>query len=402
MTHYNTLNTLFKGENKPKTILTLLLYLLMLAYGISFTMIGPLMPILLDQYGINMSQGGLAVAFQNIGGIAAIALGSFLADFARKSRLICGAFAVYTITLLLSSTSPSYAILLGIFLILGASTKFLDAMLSAFVSDLHPERRGLFLNLLHATFGVGAFIGPLFASLIIKSGMHWNIAFLILAAICLIIIIAYIMTIKNYAEEKVANVSSESISYKRLFTSPRMVVLCLLILFYSSHQAIISSWLPTYMEKSLKTGSILASFASSMFWLGIIIGRLLCSVISSKLSTKSIMLYGCLSGGLVLSTGFIINEPIVICITAGLTGIFTGCIIPFTITYACSLYPNNSGSATSLLYFYMSVAWILFPWLSGKTAETAFQPTMLYTGLILFVIAILIIPLPGAKRNEKK
>ena len=73
-------------------VLTVYLYVLMTIYAVSNTMIGPLMPRIIDEYGLRLSQGGLILTFQSIGGILAIIIGGIVADAVKKPRLIWASY----------------------------------------------------------------------------------------------------------------------------------------------------------------------------------------------------------------------------------------------------------------------------------------------------------------------
>src|SRR5690554_1356683 len=65
--------------------LTGYLYVLLMVYGISLNMIGPMMSGIIDQYQLRVSQGGLIMTYQSIGGLLAILLGGTLGDLLSKS-----------------------------------------------------------------------------------------------------------------------------------------------------------------------------------------------------------------------------------------------------------------------------------------------------------------------------
>ena len=389
------------GKNS-KLPLTIYLYLLMSAYALSVTMIGPLMPILIQQYRLKMSYGGLILTFQSIGGILAIALGGILADLVKKYTLIRIAFITYSLSLFTISVLPSYAVLLGLFFILGASTKMLDSVTNAYISDLHPDRRGLFIALLHTFFGVGAFAGPIFSTSLIGSNIKWNRVFFILGITCVLIISSnFFFKDPSINGNGKANRKVVPKDYLNLISSPRMLILCLIMFMYSSHQSGVSTWLPMYFQKHLGTGVALSGYAVSSFWIGIILGRLTCSILSARLNNKYIVLFGSLLGGIALILGIVSNEPYILAIAAGLAGYLTGAVIPLVVLIACGWYPKNSGTATSMLFFYSTVAWMVIPWFIGVIAEAvSFEFGMLITGVTLLVIVVLAMMIPAASANN--
>jgi fucose permease len=391
-----------KKEDKryPATLLTLSIYLLMLAYALSVTMISPLMPILISQYGLKLSEGGLIMTSQSIGGVLAIILGAVITDLVKKSKSVFITFFIYSLSLVLLAVPTSYPVLLALFFILGASTRLLDALVNAFISDIHYSRRGTYLGLLHASFGIGAFIGPLFAASLINQGISWNITFLILGIVCLLIILVYCFIVKNSRYEEKPSTSFNPKEYLGLIFSPKLLIICITMFVYCGHQWGISTWLPMYMEDFVGSEPIVSSIALSVLWVGIIAGRLISSYMSPKVNIKVLLASCSLAAGIFLAIGFIINTPFAIILFSGLTGLLTGSIIPMLVLIACNQFPQNSGAVSSMIFLYGTYSRMLFPWLIGLIAETFnFHWGMMVTSVTLLITAAFSLVLPSEKRE---
>lgn len=382
------------SATKSKAAVSRCLFLLVLVYAISFTMIGPMMPILIEQYTIRVSEGGLISTFQSIGGILAFVLGGIFADRMKKSRLVGISFGIYVVSLLLISIAPIYMVLLCLFFVLGVSTNLVDILANAYISDLYQEKRGMVLNLLHSFFGVGAFIGPLFSSILIQQGVNWNIVFRILGVVCIVVLVLFSVILRNAPEEIQIHSRQEKKNILKFFTIPRMWILCIIMLLYAAHQYGLNTWLPMYMETSLGSTNFLSSLSLSVFWIGIILGRLTCSRLSLRFTPRQLIMWGGLIGGIILTLGILMSSPVMLIITSGLSGLLTGAFIPLLITIGCEWYPQNSGAISSILFLNSTVSRMLFPWLIGIIAEVFnFRLGMLITSvslIITFFVAITI------------
>lgn len=381
--------------------LTYYLYLLIIAYAISVTMIGPVMPVLIEQYNLKFSQGGLISTFQSLGNVLSILLGGFLADFIKKSKLVCIAFFVYIISLLFISIELSFFILLIMFFILGASTKMIDMIINAFISDLHPERRTFYLGLLHAAYGIGALIGPLYSRTILNSSSIWNQAFRLLGVICLAILIGFIIILTRTKNQEKANARVKGKEYFKVFSDARVIILCFTVLLYFGHQYGITVWMPMYSEKIQRFGDFFNNYILSFFWVGIIIGRLTCSSLSSRFGTRRLMIFGSLLGGILLSSALLADNPIILVISLIIAGALTGGTAPLVISLICSWYPQNSGAVTSANFLSISIGSMVFPWLIGLTAEVfSFKLGMLLTGITLLLMPLLLLLLPYVEKKK--
>ncbi|NLW10897.1 MAG: MFS transporter, partial [Clostridiaceae bacterium] len=151
-----------RQQIKVPVYLTAALFLIMGIYAISITMIGPIMPSVIEDYQIRLSQGGLMTTAQSIGGMLAVLFVGIMAGRFKKTKLIIISFLVFGASLLLVSLSDIYAVLLVVFFVFGAGSRMADTLLNAYVSDLYNKKRGYYLNLLHMYFGIGALIGPIY------------------------------------------------------------------------------------------------------------------------------------------------------------------------------------------------------------------------------------------------
>ena len=71
---------LFCSMETRKRFFTFTIFILALAYGFSVTIIGPLIPSLVGDFGIRVSAAGLLLTLQSIGGIIAILASGILID----------------------------------------------------------------------------------------------------------------------------------------------------------------------------------------------------------------------------------------------------------------------------------------------------------------------------------
>ena len=275
-----------------KAALTSVLFLIMFAYGLSITLIGPLLSVIVRQYSLTLPQGGLITSLQYVGGVLAILIGAFIADRMKKSRLILASVILYSLSLLLLSKVSVYAALLGLFFLLGAGTKMIDVVVNAYMSDLHSDNRGRYLNTLHAMFGFGATVGPLYSNFFADKEHEWRKIFLTFGIVCAVISLLYILVlclgVKD--EQKIRQKSKANIL--PLLKDPKIYIFCLIMFLYMGHQSGATSWAPMYMEKALNADNFMLGITLSSLWVGILIGRIICIFIVRRFRSESLILFG--------------------------------------------------------------------------------------------------------------
>ena len=120
---------------------------------------------------------------------------------------------IYSISVIIIALINSYVLLVGIFFILGASTRLLNAVLNANVADINAARRGFYVNLLQACFGLGAFLGPMLSIFFINLNMPTNMIFLSLGAACIIAFIQFTIISGKIPREGENNCKSQKCRY---------------------------------------------------------------------------------------------------------------------------------------------------------------------------------------------
>lgn len=379
----------FSDTKRTQFMLLVSIYLLMAAYAFSNTMLGPLMGKMIGHYNLDLSQGALPVTFQSIGGLLAIIFGGILADIYKKPNIIIFGFLLYSIGLLAVGSAPAYLLLLISFFVIGIS-RMVDTVLNAYIADLFPEKRSKYLSLLHTFFGIGAFLGPFFVRIITDADNTWNRPYRFLAFGCLALLLFFILCIPKssatQAKHEVKRITDQS-SFKDVLTSKYMWLLCLIMFLYSGHQNGVSVWLPMYMETGLNASPALSSTGLSIFWLGIIAGRLGASFLQENVQGKKLIGIGSFIGGILLGMGIMLKNPILLIVFSGFAGFLTGAIIPMIVAMACDRHSKNSGTASSMIFISGTVASMLFPPSIGKIAEAfSFQIAMSLTFIPLILI----------------
>ena len=371
-------------------------YLLMVSYAISVTMVGPLMSRLIADYGLRLSQGGLIMTSQSIGGVLAILIGGPLADRLNKGIMTAGFFFIYVAALFAIATAPSYGVLLAMFFALGASTRLVDTVNNALVADLSPGRRSSALNLLHTIFGVGALFGPIFTRLLLENGVSWSAAYGFLGAFCALVAVAFVSMLRRHPLPVTVGQAQGVPSPKLLLGSKRMWLLCGVMVCYVGSQVGLMTWLPMYMETALESTPVVASVSLSLLWIGIIAGRFGASRLPNAADPLPIIGWGSLLSGLFLLVGYLSGSIPVVLTVVPLAGFAAAAVIPLLVNVACEWFPRNTGTASSMIFLSGSMASMTIPWLIGFIAEYAgFRGAILLTAFTPFGIFALVRVLQG-------
>ncbi|MGI6169560.1 MAG: MFS transporter [Christensenellales bacterium] len=390
-------------EKGRKRQLTIVLYLLMLAQALVTTIIGPLVSVFIEEYSISLSQNGLIPLMQGLGGVVSVLYGMMFSDSIKKSKLITIFFALYTVSMVAVSFSKTYALLVVLFFVIGASTKMIDAMLNAYVAELHQENRTLYLNLLHAFFGVGALTGSIVSGAFVSAEVRWPWIFITLGVFCCVLLAAFVLVNRKHPEVEAKSSSKVNFAdVREIIKQKKIFVLAVLCLLYAGFYISISTWMPTYMQTFSGTGVMLAGITVSAFWVGVIVGRLISPLLTKKIGSKKLILSNCLIAGILFIVATAVGNPTLFMVVLVINGFLVGPVVPLCVSTASGLYPSNTGAASSLIFLFTAIGAFLVPWLVGVVAENmGFVAAFILCGLMPLISALLAVSYPKERADDR-
>jgi MFS transporter, FHS family, glucose/mannose:H+ symporter len=229
------------------------------------------------------------------------------------------------------------------------------------------------VNLGYSFGAIGALVSPFFSSSLVKRQINWKLIYLAVIGLSIITFISYLLKNKRKQVKKGLLTETKTISMKELFKNKNIniyLILTLVIyLFYAMSEVTVFSWAPTFFRIEKLFDLYSASFVVSLFWIGVLIGRLLVSFLSYKFRSGNLLIglsiisiigltllifpagqkinfIGAIITGLgfsgippllISSTGRIFNSGKDIVLTIFLvTGITSGSIIPFIIRFVAN------------------------------------------------------------------
>ena len=347
------------------------LYLLMMAYAISTTMIGPLMPSYMKTFQIDTAAGGLVTTLQGFGGVLSVLVGSFLLDRMRKLSVITGGFLVYAGSFLAISLLGSFGALVALFFMIGASTKLMDTAINSSLADLHGEKRGLYVNLLHSFFGIGTLIGPILTAWLIERGGTPSLVFRVLSVFCLLVFLPYFFLVRRASWIRSQPNPSKWVNPLVFLKDKRVLFLSLAGFCYTALSVSLGTWMPLYMQTYLQTNLITASLPVTVFAVGLIIGRLVCSALSRWSRMVEALMISHLVCFAFWLLAFLANQPVLLIAMAGVAGFCVSGVVPVSVTIACGWYPSQTGGVSSLIFMLVTLGAMLGPGLVGVIAQAS-------------------------------
>lgn len=375
-----------KNQARNILIVTCISYF---SYGILWASLGPL----LSQFAASNH-----TSLATIGGIySAIFLGAVL------TQVVLGRFTDHwgqlrslTVSLLVLSAgviSMSFSRWLPLTLVLAFITGMGQGLSNlsgnVLVSQLFKENSVSSVNLLNVFWGMGAFIGPILVSAAI---FVWQNGFPALIFSAVVTSAAALVLLFGYFNVKIGTQGMQTekqVQPKMHFTAFLWSLGALLLLYVGTESAM-GGWATTYMQKTTTLKIELAALVTSGFWLAITLGRIMGTVLGSRLAPRRVLVI-CLSiaslGGLLFVAGYRFTLPSILAIF--LIGLGFGAIYPTSMAMVTMAFAETPGQAGSVITVMGSIGGMLIPWLQGVIMQQAGIRSGTFTIAVLIALLVL-------------
>jgi fucose permease len=251
------------------------LYLLLLVgfalSGVISTISGAALPQILLTFGWSYTVTGLVLAASSAGYFLSSFLNGFLVQRLPPRVIMMVGLAVGALSLSLFIRWPSPWLNLLLSLGIGICQGALEVVTNLEV--IHMELRGQsrLMSLIHASFCLGAIIGPAAVGYILHKEIPLVLIFTFWA-----ILLALLAVILAFTRFPRVQLVSEQYGHSgiRLLSQPLLLLMTAALLVYVGTEIGISSWSSEYVVRVLDVSASVGAFAVAVFWFGLLAGRL--------------------------------------------------------------------------------------------------------------------------------
>jgi fucose permease len=289
--------------------------------------------------------------------------------------LMCGGLVVQGVT-----GAWLVFVVCGLVVSVGASSA--DVGIQALILDLFPQARGRALNLLHMAYAGGALMAPVLLAALVGANVPWP--WLMIGSGVAVGIAAVGMWLTVPADpgagihiDDEAAVAEAAVRTRRL--PMFLLVMAASIVCYVAAESGVSDWLVRYLAV-LPIAQ--AGFALSMFWAGILVGRLVFARIGNGLDPQRSASALALAGGALLAVAVLVPVSDVSPFLFGAVGLAFGPIFPLVVAAAGARMPGESATVTGTLVFSAVIGAVAYPPAMGYLSEIiGLQAAMFGTAL---------------------
>ncbi|MBQ4045054.1 MAG: MFS transporter [Lachnospiraceae bacterium] len=287
----------FASLGKRKLGVVLNLFYAYMSLGLVLIMLGAILPDLKADYALSYQVGGALLSVQSVGYVLAGLLAGYLPLLIgiKISFILIQLAVTLGFIMLLISGNPIW-LLAAMFLIgigKGGITNYNNLLMS-----LYSEGNAGPLNILHACFAAGAVIAPLIV--LVVSG--WRMAVLTGCIVCAASLV--FLSLAGFSDKDLqtggenqgngdgdgkSRESHKKVDYG-FFREKIFWVTVLIVFFYQAVEASFMGWLTSFLIDTGLMEASLAQFTTSVLWMALMAGRLICSLAAARFKPSHMIL----------------------------------------------------------------------------------------------------------------
>jgi MFS transporter, FHS family, Na+ dependent glucose transporter 1 len=375
------------------------------AVGLVTAALGPTLPGLAAQAGVDLDAISLLFTANSVGYLAGSFVGGRQYDRIAGHRVMAVALSLMIGGLVLIPLLSSQWLLVAAWLAIGTAGGALDVGGNTLIVWLHGRGVGPYMNGLHFFFGVGSFIGPLIAAAALANAGDATRAYWVLALL-LVPLALWIVRVPSPAAgddsddaERLLDGSTRRGTQSR---DSAVVLVALFLLLYVGAEVAFGGWIYTYAAALGLATATSAATLTSAFWGALTVGRLAGIPIAARFRPPTILLVDL--AGCLLSVGLILALP------SSRTALWAGTmaagaamasIFPAAITLAGNRV-RITGRITAWFLIGSSIGSMTVPWLIGQLFEPIGPHVTMWAILATLAadLAVLVVLLLYSEREQ--
>ena len=372
------------------------LFFMFVVLGLPSGLLGVAWPDIRDTFGLTNEAVGALLAMGTTGHIIASFLSGRLVTRWGNYPVLVGSTLISGVVMTLVALAPSWVLLVAVYSLWGVAGGLIDSSANVFVARYYNAR---VMNWMHASFGLGATLGPLLVGLVVALGFSWRAAYgligVLVAALLMVLLVlrpAWPRR-KKAAVGKTANpLDEESEPYSaNLLDSLRVTAVWLgmaIFFVYGGVEITAGQWSFTLFTEGRGANAEVAGLWVTAYWGVFTLGRVLVGIIADRVGALRVLDFAML-GALVGMALFWFNlSPLSSYLGLALLGFALAPIFPTLIT----LTPGYVGAdhATNATGFQVGITGLgiaVLPWLAGVLSERisleAIGPFLFLQGVVM-------------------
>lgn len=270
-----------------RALLVALAYAAFISLGLPDGLTGVAWPSIRTTFALPLDALGAFLTSGTVGYlVSSFSSGRLLAHLGVGWLLVLSCLAT-SLSLLGYGATPLWLLMVGLGLLAGLGAGAIDAGLNSYAAENFDART---VNWLHASFGLGAALGPLLMSRVIEVGLSWRVGYLIVGVAQLLLAGCFALTRRQWhahVEESHEHLGSAPLTATLALPSAWLGIL--LFFLYTGLEFSAGQWMYTLLSEARGLRPAQAGLWVSVYWGSLTVGRLLSGIIVAHLAVRTLL-----------------------------------------------------------------------------------------------------------------
>jgi len=333
----------------------------LLTFGVVLTTLGSVLPSIIERFGIDKTSAGSLFLLNTF----AIAIGSVvvgpIADRNGYKEMLVAATALIILGLEGIAFAPSMIWLRAAVLLTGFGGGIINSGANALVADISVDGRTAGLSKLHVFFGAGA-LGVPFALGVLLGRFSYSTLIGVVGALCVVPLA--ITAMPRFPMPKQAQ-GFPIATAKALLRDPVLLTFGVMLFLESGMEITVGGWTATYFKEELLITDQRALVYLSLYWCGMMIGRIALSTLLRRLSPARLLAGGITVAFVAASIVITTHDPSFAALGVFLLGLGFSATFPVVLGLVADRHFALSGTAFSVVMLMALTGGMLMPYLTG-------------------------------------
>jgi len=381
--------------------LVILAYLAFFSIALPDNTLGVAWPSMRLDFGLSTGAAGLVPPVGVAATLVATAFASRLAARFGVGRLLAAGTWLSAAALVVSATSPGFTQFLVSVALMGFSGGAIDATINAYAARTFGARR---INLLHASFVVGAALSPLLVTAFVQTGLGWRWPYVVIAALQVALGLLFLLTHARWTAPVAALPADDSPSATRPIAARRadVTIGIVAVAVQTGIESAVALWAFTFLTLGQGVDPVAAGLLASGYWMVMFAGRVVLGSLAERVGAWPVLggaAAGLIGAGLLVWLG----GPVGAMAGVLLFGLAAAPVYPLLIlTTAARTSATGADAVVGYQAGASSVGAAVFPLLIGLAMDrsvVAFAPAITALTVVAALLHVLMRARVGRRRD---
>ncbi len=264
-------------------------YLSFIVIGMPPAVLGIATPYITQEFGLTLDTIGVLLVTGTVSYFVVSSISGRLIPRVGMGRLLVASAIIPCIGLIGYAIAPSWIMIVGLSILASAGAGLIDTGMNIYFAAHYGPR---LMNWLHASYGIGATLGPLIITAILNGGGVWRTAYIVVAICYGLLAVLFGLTRSRWEDLNLADSSGESSRGAPAAATLRLPLVWIgIVLFfvYAGMENVPGQWSFALFTTTRGVVPEVAGLWVSIYWASFTVGRIIFGIIVSWMNPRTLV-----------------------------------------------------------------------------------------------------------------